>query len=59
MTCNVWRDGVQVVSIQLLTAVALGLLADLVAINEHARLRATAMRRLLSQTVTLSRPKKR
>jgi len=27
MTCNVWRDGVQVVSIQLLTAAALGLLA--------------------------------
>ena len=36
MTCNVWRDGVQVVSIQLLMAAALGLLADLVAINEHA-----------------------
>jgi hypothetical protein len=36
MTCNVWRDGAQVVSIQLLTAAALGLLADLTAINEHA-----------------------
>ena len=32
----VMRDGVQVVSIQLLMAAALGLLADLVAINEHA-----------------------
>ena len=36
MKCNVWRDGLQVVSIQLLTVAALGLLADLVAINEHA-----------------------